>query len=70
MKSRFIYPMLVATSAHLWIADAAAAACEPWVAKLASVQGRVEGQSAAGAEWRAAEPGQSFCPGDKIRTLE
>lgn len=41
--------------------------CEPWVAKLVSVEGAVEAKPARQADWRSAEVGETFCPGDSIR---
>jgi tetratricopeptide (TPR) repeat protein len=41
--------------------------CEPWVAKLVSVEGAVEAKPAQQAEWRSATVGETFCPGDAIR---
>ncbi len=56
---------------------AQAEACEPWVAKVLSVQGAVEverggaapdGSAAAGrAQWRSVEGDETLCPGDHIR---
>ena len=41
--------------------------CEPWVAKLVSVEGTVEAKHADQAEWRSVEAGEIFCAGDAIR---
>jgi tetratricopeptide (TPR) repeat protein len=41
--------------------------CEPWVAKLVSVEGAVEARPAKQADWRSANIGETFCPGDSIR---
>lgn len=49
---------------------AAFADCTETVARLVSAQGEVERQSQGDQEWREASLEQTFCPGDKIRTLE
>jgi len=41
--------------------------CEPWVAKLVSVEGAVEARPAKQVDWRSANIGETFCPGDSIR---
>jgi tetratricopeptide (TPR) repeat protein len=46
-----------------------AAACEQWAAQLVSAQGRVEIQSSGKPSWTLVEDEQTFCPGDRIRTL-
>ena len=44
-----------------------AAACEPWAAKLVSLQGSVEIRRAAGVRWESAELETLLCPGDMVR---
>jgi tetratricopeptide (TPR) repeat protein len=44
------------------------AACENWVARLDSVQGRAEMQEGESQPWRPIAPGQPFCPGARLRT--
>lgn len=41
--------------------------CDPWVAKITSVQGNVEAKRADQAEWSAVSLEELFCPGDQIR---
>lgn len=45
----------------------AAKTCEPWVAKLVSVEGAIEAKRTAQAEWSSAAVGDRFCAGDSIR---
>lgn len=44
-----------------------ARACEPPPARAVSVQGTVEWQRGAGAQWQAVKLNDTFCPGDSIR---
>ncbi|WP_170161124.1 FecR domain-containing protein [Methylocaldum marinum] len=46
-----------------------AATCEQWAAQLVSAQGQVEIQSSGKPSWTPVEDEQTFCPGDRIRTL-
>jgi hypothetical protein len=67
----------IAVSVCMRGAFAEAGVCEPWVAKVLSVQGRVEvergaatpaGSPAAGQpQWRAVAGEETLCPGDHIR---
>ncbi len=42
--------------------------CEPWIAKLQSVQGKVELQQRGVVNWEIIHTGDLLCPGDKVRT--
>jgi tetratricopeptide (TPR) repeat protein len=42
-------------------------ACDPWAAKIASVQGNVEAKRSDTADWRAVTLNEIYCPGDQIR---
>lgn len=42
--------------------------CEPWIAKLQSVQGKVELQQHGVVNWETIHTGDLLCPGDKVRT--
>ncbi|WP_170161126.1 FecR domain-containing protein [Methylocaldum marinum] len=44
-------------------------ACEQWAARLVSAQGRVEIKPSGKPSWEPAMSEETFCPGDKIRTL-
>ena len=44
--------------------------CEPWAAKIVSVQGAVQARKAGEAVWIQVRLDQSFCPGDIIRVLK
>jgi tetratricopeptide (TPR) repeat protein len=48
----------------------AAGSCETWVARVVSVQGTLEARGAGEARWVSVASGETFCPGDAIRTLE
>jgi tetratricopeptide (TPR) repeat protein len=45
----------------------AATACDPWVAKMVSVQGNVEVRRAGQTQWQAARLNDTYCPGDRIQ---
>ena len=44
--------------------------CDPWVAKVASVQGTVEVKKAGETQWLAAKLNDTYCAGDVIRVAE
>ena len=46
----------------------AASSCTEWVAKVVSVQGKVETQRLGIVNWKAIQQGDVFCQGDKIRS--
>jgi tetratricopeptide (TPR) repeat protein len=46
---------------------AEAGACDPWAARIASVQGEVEARGPGAANWHAVRLNDSYCPGDTIR---
>ena len=46
----------------------AAPPCEGWIARLASVEGRVETRQGGSPIWERAVPEQRLCPGDSVRT--
>jgi len=43
------------------------AACDPWAAKIASIQGNVEARRSHGSDWQSVKLNELFCPGDQIR---
>ncbi|MGH8659818.1 MAG: FecR domain-containing protein [Gammaproteobacteria bacterium] len=45
----------------------AAAPCEPWAAKIVSIEGRVEVSRIGEPRWVPARLEQTFCPGDRVR---
>ena len=47
-----------------------AATCEPWVARVVSVQGSVEARKAGGPQWQPVKLNDTYCKGDTIRVLE
>lgn len=49
---------------------AAAEACELWVAKVVSVQGKVEVQKSGETPWNPVRYRDTYCAGDKIRVME
>src|SRR5689334_2576556 len=48
----------------------AAAACDPWVARLVSVQGSVEVRRAGQTQWEPARLNGIYCAGDRIQVGE
>jgi len=48
----------------------AAAPCDPWVAKMVSVQGAVEVRRARQTQWQPAHLNDNYCPGDRIQVGE
>ncbi|HEY2987193.1 MAG TPA: tetratricopeptide repeat protein, partial [Candidatus Binatia bacterium] len=50
--------------------SAAAATCDPWVAKMVSVQGYVEARRVDQAEWRPVRLNDTYCAGDRIQVGE
>ena len=54
----------------LYPGAALAKTCDPWVAKVASVQGTVEVKKAGETQWQAAKLNDTYCAGDVIRVAE
>jgi len=48
----------------------AATTCDPWVAKMVSVQGYVEVRRAGQTQWQPARLNDNYCPGDRIQVGE
>ena len=48
----------------------AATTCDPWVAKMVSVQGYVEVSRAGQTQWQPAHLNDNYCPGDRIQVGE
>jgi len=48
----------------------AATTCDPWVAKMVSVQGNVEAQRAGQTQWQPARLNDTYCSGDRIQVGE
>jgi len=44
--------------------------CEEWVAKVVSVEGRVEAKRDGETSWQQVQPDDTFCAGDTIRVLD
>ena len=44
--------------------------CKDWVAKIVSVEGRVESLKAGETDWHEVQTNNTYCPEDKIRTQE
>jgi Flp pilus assembly protein TadD len=44
--------------------------CSEWVAKIVSVEGRVESLSAGETAWQAVKLDDTYCPDDRVRTLD
>lgn len=44
--------------------------CKDWAAKIVSVEGRVESLLAHETDWKEAKLNDTFCPEDRVRTLE
>lgn len=51
----------------LWAPAHAADPCEPWAARIVSLQGRVEIKTAAQSLWQAARAEATLCAGDSLR---
>jgi tetratricopeptide (TPR) repeat protein len=57
----------------LWLSSglsSAATTCDPWVAKMVSVQGNVEVSRAGQAQWQPARLNDTYCAGDRIQIGE
>ena len=52
------------------LVSTAATACDPWVAKMVSVQGAVEVRRAGQTQWQPAHLNDNYCPGDRIQVGE
>jgi tetratricopeptide (TPR) repeat protein len=52
------------------VSSAAAAICEPWVAKFVSVQGNVQVRRAGETQWQPVRLDETYCAGDMIRVQE
>jgi tetratricopeptide (TPR) repeat protein len=50
--------------------SAAAAICEPWVAKLVSAQGNVQVRRAGETQWQPVRLDETYCAGDMLRVQE
>ena len=48
----------------------AATPCDPWVAKLVSVEGSVQISRAGQTQWQPVRLNDTFCPGDRVRVGE
>ena len=46
------------------------AKCSEWVAKIVSIEGRVESLPAGETNWQAVKLDDTYCPEDRVRTLE
>ena len=57
--------LLITCSTSTWAADKDR--CDPWVAKIASVQGSVEAKRTGQSDWTPVKLQEPFCPGDQIR---
>ena len=44
--------------------------CKEWAAKIVSIEGRVESLRAGDTNWQAVELNDTYCPNDRVRTLE
>ena len=47
--------------------SAKAAPCDPWAAKVASIQGDVQAKRTSQTDWQAASLNDIYCPGDQLR---
>ncbi|MEJ2553968.1 MAG: FecR family protein [Gammaproteobacteria bacterium] len=52
------------------VATAGAGTCPEWVARVVSIEGRVEALPAGATQWRTVSLNDTFCPEDQLRTLE
>ena len=50
--------------------SSAATPCDPWIAKMVSVQGYVEVRKAGQTQWQRAHLNDNYCPGDRIQVGE
>ncbi len=62
-----IYLLLLLCAWGLPVQSYAAGACEPWVGKIVSLQGRVEVVRTGKARWQRVRLEETFCPGDRVR---
>ena len=44
--------------------------CSQWLAKVVSLQGKVDSQYSGDSHWHSIAPDETFCSGDKIRTAQ
>jgi tetratricopeptide (TPR) repeat protein len=50
--------------------SSAATTCDPWVAKMVSVQGNVQARRTGQAQWQPAQLNDTYCTGDRIQVGE
>jgi len=72
MRSRlFMIVILIGMVVGLPLsASATPPECTEWAAKIVSIEGRVESLRAGDTNWQAVELNDTYCPNDRVRTLE
>jgi len=72
MRSRlFMIVVLIGMVVGLPLsASATPPECTEWAAKIVSIEGRVESLLAGDANWQAVKLNDTYCPNDRVRTLE
>jgi hypothetical protein len=69
----YFLPFIICTSllaVLLYPRVSPAATCEPWVARVVSVQGSVEARKAGEPQWQPVKLNDTYCQADTIRVLE
>ncbi len=72
MRSRlFMIVVLIGMAVGLPLsASATPPECTEWVAKIVSIEGRVESLRASDTNWQVVNLNDTYCPNDRVRTLE
>ncbi len=69
-RQRLVLVVLLGLPIGLPMSAAAATECPEWAAKVVSIEGRVEALHAGDANWQAVNLNDTYCPDDRVRTLE
>ncbi len=69
-RQRLVLIVLLGLPIGLPMSAAAATECPEWAAKIVSIEGRVEALRAGDATWQAVSLNDTYCPDDRVRTLE
>ncbi|KPK22929.1 MAG: hypothetical protein AMJ61_16600 [Desulfobacterales bacterium SG8_35_2] len=69
-KFLYLLPVALVLAITFVPLNASAKTCEQWVAKIVSVEGRVEVKRNGETQWQQVQLEETFCAGDQIRVLE
>ncbi len=69
-KFLYLLLLLIVLSIILVPLSVSAKTCEQWVAKIVSVEGRVEAKRDGETQWQQVKLDETFCAGDQIRVLD